>query len=86
MNKEWIKLTPRFIGENWDGYNQVDGTHYYDNEGQVYEFVPKSEYNQLRRTLDKALVFCKELDEFNDSEYGVNPNSKIKKFLKKVSK
>lgn len=57
--REWIQLTPRFENGNFAGYNQTNGTHFYDNVGQQYSFVPLASYekleaerNKLARSLD----------------------------------
>jgi len=44
---DWISLTPRFEDSLMCGYNQIDGTHIYDNFGQEYRFVPFNDYHQL---------------------------------------
>jgi hypothetical protein len=44
---EWIALRPKWSDEGFNGYDQIDGSHIYDNHGQIYRFVPESAYAAL---------------------------------------
>jgi hypothetical protein len=51
--KEWIALKPKWHPKTGDffGYDQTDGTHFYDKAGKVVEFVPIKLYKELERVL-----------------------------------
>jgi hypothetical protein len=51
--KEWIKITPRFDGDNMAGYNQIAGTHIYDTASHSYTFVSFAEWERLKNALVK---------------------------------
>jgi hypothetical protein len=47
--KKWITLTPKW-NNNGDffGYDVIRSSHLWDDAGEIYEFVPLSEYENLR--------------------------------------
>lgn len=51
---KWIALTPRFQRNDFAGYNQKDGSHIFDNTGQIYYFVEKQAHDTLQAELDEA--------------------------------
>lgn len=61
--RKWIELKPKFTDGNFDGYDQVAGTHYFDNVDQKYKFVPmaayqalKEENERLKKSLDSLRI------------------------------
>jgi hypothetical protein len=54
VSHRWITLVPRFMDSRFDGYDQVDGTHFFDTAGKKYGFVPRDEYEKLRSTIKIA--------------------------------
>ena len=65
--EKYIVLTPRFEGDNFAGYNQVSGTHFFDNEGHLYGFVDLEHHIKIRDQLLSANALIKQKDEHIES-------------------
>ena len=61
-----LKLTPRFDGDNFSGYDMVDGSITMTDEGEVYHVIEHSAYVQLQAELEMAVSLH---DKWRDKYY-----------------